>query len=105
MRTAIRSRPSRAITTTRGSPCARSRPRSCSRAPRWTCRKSEGGMKAPAFAYVAPKSLDEALRALHEVENSRVLAGGQSLMAMLNMRFAFPDCLVDINGIRELSYI
>jgi carbon-monoxide dehydrogenase medium subunit len=62
-------------------------------------------MKAPAFAYVAPKTLDEALRALHEVENARVLAGGQSLMAMLNMRFAFPDCLVDINGIGELSYI
>ncbi|MBL0421495.1 xanthine dehydrogenase family protein subunit M [Ramlibacter sp. AW1] len=62
-------------------------------------------MKAPAFDYVAPRTLDEALRALSEVDNARVLAGGQSLVAMLNMRFAFPDCLVDINGIQELSFI
>lgn len=38
-------------------------------------------------------------------ENARILAGGQSLVAMLNMRFAFPDCLVDINRIPELAYI
>jgi carbon-monoxide dehydrogenase medium subunit len=62
-------------------------------------------MKAPAFDYVRPKTLDEALRALHEVDNARVLAGGQSLVAMLNMRFAFPDCLVDINRLGELSHI
>ncbi|XOT98666.1 xanthine dehydrogenase family protein subunit M, partial [Alcaligenes pakistanensis] len=32
-------------------------------------------------------------------------AGGQSLMAMLNMRFAFPDTLVDINQLPELAYL
>ena len=62
-------------------------------------------MKAPAVDYVAPRSLDEALQCLAGVDNARVLAGGQSLMAMLNMRFAFPDCLVDINRIPELAYL
>lgn len=45
------------------------------------------------------------MRCLSEAHNARVLAGGQSLLAMLNMRFAFPDCLVDINRIEALSYI
>jgi aerobic carbon-monoxide dehydrogenase medium subunit len=62
-------------------------------------------MKAPAFDYVAPRTLDEALQALSSLENARVLAGGQSLVAMLNMRFAFPDHLVDINRVQELSFI
>lgn len=62
-------------------------------------------MKAPIFEYLAPKTLGEALAHLRSGDNIRVLAGGQSLMAMLNMRFAFPDCLVDINRIDELSYI
>lgn len=62
-------------------------------------------MKAPAFEYVAPSSLDEALRHLHEMDNARILAGGQSLVAMLNMRFAFPDCLIDISRVPGLSGI
>lgn len=62
-------------------------------------------MKAPAVEYIAPHSLDEALSHLHHIDNARVLAGGQSLLAMLNMRFAFPDCLIDINRIPELSLI
>src|SRR5690606_29853548 len=62
-------------------------------------------MKAPAVEYIAPHSLDEALNHLHHIDNARVLAGGQSLLAMLNMRFAFPDCLIDINRIPELSLI
>ncbi len=62
-------------------------------------------MKAPDVDYVAPRSLEEALRCLAHTENARILAGGQSLMAMLNMRFAFPDCLVDINRIPGLAYI
>lgn len=62
-------------------------------------------MKAPSFQYVLPQTLEEALRALHEIEGSRILAGGQSLLAMLNMRFAFPDVLVDISRIAELSHI
>ena len=62
-------------------------------------------MKAPIVEYVRPTSVAEALRHLSEIDNARVLAGGQSLVAMLNMRFAFPDCLVDINRITELAYI
>lgn len=62
-------------------------------------------MKAPAFEYVAPSSLDEALRHLHETDNARILAGGQSLVAMLNMRFAFPDCLIDISRVADLAGI
>ena len=62
-------------------------------------------MKPPVVGYHSPSSVDEALRLLAAHENVRVLAGGQSLMAMLNMRFAFPDHLVDINGLQELGYI
>ena len=62
-------------------------------------------MKAPAFDYLAPTTVNEALGYLSEMEGARVLAGGQSLMAMLNMRYAFPDCLIDINRIAALSYI
>lgn len=62
-------------------------------------------MKAPAFEYFAPRSLDEALRHLHETDNARILAGGQSLVAMLNMRFAFPDCLIDISRVPGLAGI
>lgn len=62
-------------------------------------------MKAPAFNYVVPHSVEEALQALHELEGARVLAGGQSLLAMLNMRFALPEVLVDIGRLPELSHI
>jgi len=62
-------------------------------------------MKAPVVAYIAPHGLDEALYHLHHLDNARVLAGGQSLVAMLNMRFAFPDCLIDINRVPGLSAI
>jgi carbon-monoxide dehydrogenase medium subunit len=62
-------------------------------------------MKAPPLRYLAPRTVDEALSMLGSTENARILAGGQSLVAMLNMRFAFPDCLVDINRIPELAYI
>ncbi|HEY9280195.1 MAG TPA: xanthine dehydrogenase family protein subunit M [Eoetvoesiella sp.] len=62
-------------------------------------------MKAPVLQYQAPTNVADALRLLSEVDNARVLAGGQSLMAMLNMRFAFPDCLIDINRITDLAYV
>jgi carbon-monoxide dehydrogenase medium subunit len=62
-------------------------------------------MKAPVLRYLAPRTVDEALGLLGATENARILAGGQSLVAMLNMRFAFPDCLIDINRIPELAYI
>jgi aerobic carbon-monoxide dehydrogenase medium subunit len=58
-------------------------------------------MVAPAFEYVAASSYDEAVRLLAESaasgEEAKILAGGQSLMPMLNLRLAHPDLLIDIN--------
>ncbi len=60
-------------------------------------------MKPPPFSYHAPASVKEAVSLLGSLENARVLAGGQSLLPMLNMRFATPDHIIDINRIPELS--
>ena len=60
-------------------------------------------MKAAPFTYHAPESLDELMGLLPGIENARLLAGGQSLMPMLNMRYATPDHLVDLNGVAALS--
>jgi carbon-monoxide dehydrogenase medium subunit len=63
-------------------------------------------MKAPRFAYARPASLAEALALLAEhKDEARVLAGGQSLVPMLNFRVAAPKVLVDINRIAALSGI
>jgi carbon-monoxide dehydrogenase medium subunit len=61
-------------------------------------------MKAPDVDYACPKVLDEALALLGQAENDAVpLAGGQSLMPMMNFRLAVPSLLVDLNRIEELS--
>jgi len=63
-------------------------------------------MKAPQFAYARPASVAEAIALLAEHEDrARVLAGGQSLVPMLNFRVAAPQVLVDINRIPGLSGI
>jgi aerobic carbon-monoxide dehydrogenase medium subunit len=55
-------------------------------------------MVAPAFEYVAARSYDEAVRLLAGTTGEvMILAGGQSLMPMLNLRLAHPELLVDIN--------
>jgi aerobic carbon-monoxide dehydrogenase medium subunit len=55
-------------------------------------------MVAPAFEYVAAGSYDEAVRLLTaNGEEAKILAGGQSLMPMLNLRLARPELLIDIN--------
>ena len=55
-------------------------------------------MVAPAFDYVAAGSYDEAVRLLAENgDEAKILAGGQSLMPMLNLRLAHPELLIDIN--------
>src|SRR5205809_5931219 len=60
-------------------------------------------MKAPRFAYARPASLAEALALLAEYKDeARVLAGGQSLVPMMNFRVAAPKILVDINRIAAL---
>jgi aerobic carbon-monoxide dehydrogenase medium subunit len=57
------------------------------------------------FRYEAPRSLDEALALLHEGQGeAKVVAGGQSLVPMLKLRFASPELLVDINGLPGLDY-
>jgi carbon-monoxide dehydrogenase medium subunit len=63
-------------------------------------------MKPPSFLYACPRSLAEALALLAEHgEDAKVLAGGQSLVPMLNLRLAGPKVLIDINRIPELSYV
>jgi aerobic carbon-monoxide dehydrogenase medium subunit len=61
-------------------------------------------VKPVPFAYAKAKSVEEAIRLLGEPE-ARLLAGGQSLMATLNMRLSAPKLLIDINGIDGLSGI
>ncbi len=63
-------------------------------------------MKPPPFAYHAPASVDAALALLADLgDDGKVLAGGQSLIPLLNMRLAAPANLVDINRIDELVHI
>src|SRR6516164_5986823 len=63
-------------------------------------------MKPPRFQYCAPHMLDEALALLDQnSEDTKVLAGGQSFVPLLNMRLASPTFIVDINHIAELQYI
>lgn len=63
-------------------------------------------MKAAAFDYVKPKALHEALSLLEEAgEDARLIAGGQTLLATLNMRLSEPSILIDITDIAELKGI
>ena len=63
-------------------------------------------MKPAPFAYARPESLEDAIGLLHEHgEDARVLAGGQSLMATLNMRLSAPALLVDIGRVAGLAGI
>ena len=63
-------------------------------------------MKPPAFDYVAVASTEEAVAQLAaHGDDARILAGGQSLMPILNMRLAAPGRLVDLNRIGTLSYV
>ena len=61
-------------------------------------------MKPSKFAYVNAKSLDEALLSLKQPE-SKIIAGGQSLVPLMNYRLAQPSTLIDISSIIELSQI
>jgi carbon-monoxide dehydrogenase medium subunit len=58
------------------------------------------------FKYESPKTLEEAIKLLDAGNGeAKILAGGQSLVPMLKLRFAFPEQLVDINNIPGLDYI
>ena len=63
-------------------------------------------MKPAAFDYIAPATVTDALAALDELgDRAKIIAGGQSLVPMMNFRLAQPEALIDINGLSELSYI
>ena len=62
-------------------------------------------MKPPPFSYHDPRTVTEAVELLGRLENAKLLAGGQSLMPMLNMRFVLPDHIIDLNRVEGLSYI
>ncbi len=63
------------------------------------------GMKPPAFSYHDPRSVADAVGLLASLDNAKLLAGGQSLMPMLNMRFVLPDHLIDLNRVEGLNTI
>ena len=63
-------------------------------------------MKSADFAYHRPSDIEEAVRHLQDYDGgARVLAGGQSLMPMMNMRLWRPDAVVDINGLSDLAQL
>ncbi len=63
-------------------------------------------MKPAAFQYHAPRSVDDLLGLLAEHrEDGKILAGGQSLVPVMNFRLARPERLFDINGIAELDFL
>jgi carbon-monoxide dehydrogenase medium subunit len=62
-------------------------------------------VKPAPFAYRKARSLDEAVSLLGEHADARLLAGGQSLIATLNMRLSAPSLLIDINGLGGLDRI
>jgi carbon-monoxide dehydrogenase medium subunit len=62
-------------------------------------------VKPAPFAYKKARSLEEAIALLGEYNDARLLAGGQSLIATLNMRLSAPALLIDINGITGLDGI
>ena len=62
-------------------------------------------MKPAPFEYHDPRTLKQAIDLLGSLDNAKVLAGGQSLMAMMYFRYVMPDHVVDINHVEALSGI
>jgi carbon-monoxide dehydrogenase medium subunit len=60
-------------------------------------------MKPAPFEYHAPTSLEDAVALMSALDNAKVIAGGQSLVAMMNFRYAMPDHLIDLGNITALS--
>src|SRR5438105_13215050 len=57
------------------------------------------------FDYHRPTTLDEAIRLLSQSEDTKVLAGGHSLLPAMKLRLAQPKTIVDLGRVAELSYI
>ena len=62
-------------------------------------------MKPPPFSYHDPRTVGDVVELLGRLDNAKLLAGGQSLMPMLNMRFVLPDHVIDLNRTEGLSFI
>ncbi|MGH8872448.1 MAG: FAD binding domain-containing protein [Acidimicrobiia bacterium] len=62
-------------------------------------------MKPASFEYFAPESVDDAVSLLAEVDQAKVLAGGQSLVPAMNFRLARPTALIDINRLPGLDHV
>jgi aerobic carbon-monoxide dehydrogenase medium subunit len=62
-------------------------------------------MKPPPFRYHDPKTVAEVIRLLSSLDNAKLLAGGQSLMPMLNFRYVQPDHIIDLNRVEGLACI
>ena len=62
-------------------------------------------MKPPPFSYHDPRTIADAVGLLGSLDNAKLLAGGQSLMPMLNMRYVLPDHVIDLNRVDGLCYI
>jgi 2-furoyl-CoA dehydrogenase FAD binding subunit len=63
-------------------------------------------MKPAKFDYYRPKDVTEALSLLETAGfDGKIIAGGQSLVPIMNMRLSTPECLIDINGLHDLDFI
>jgi carbon-monoxide dehydrogenase medium subunit len=63
-------------------------------------------VKPPPFEYRAARSVDEAVELLHSLgDEAKIIAGGQSLIPMMNFRLAQPGILIDVNGLDELDFV
>jgi carbon-monoxide dehydrogenase medium subunit len=62
-------------------------------------------MKPAPFRYHDPQTVSEAIALLGSLDNAKLLAGGQSLMPMLNFRFVQPDHIIDLNRVAGLAFI
>lgn len=62
-------------------------------------------MKPAPFDYHRAADVDDAVTALRQAEDGKAIAGGQSLIALMNLRLARPELLVDLNPLRDLDYI
>ncbi|QQE77744.1 xanthine dehydrogenase family protein subunit M [Alicyclobacillus sp. SO9] len=62
-------------------------------------------MKPVAFDYYRPENLADAVQVLQSSPQAKILAGGQSLIPMMNFRLMRPETLLDITGLTELDYV
>ena len=62
-------------------------------------------MKPAPFKYHDPKTLSELVELMSNLDDAKILAGGQSLMPMMNMRYVTPEDVIDINGVTDLDFI